>query len=99
MAAIAGSAHRMGSLRYFRDRRRHGGRALCRPSLASSAPGGADRLFRTRAAAAALLSRHDSFGPADEGDAAGHRRAVVALARLLPRALLDRHVAGRAAAA
>jgi len=49
------------------------------------------------AIAADLPLRHP-FGAADEGDAERHRRAVAALARLLPRAFRRDHV-GRGAAA
>ena len=52
------------------------GRALCRPAGALPPAGSAVGIFRARAGAAARLPQQQAFRPADEADAAGHRRAV-----------------------
>ena len=93
------AADRLGRLRPFHHPSRHAGRALCRPAGAPPPPGGADRLFRARAAIAARLSRRRPFRPADEDHAAGHRRAVGVLARFFPRASGGLRVAAHSCAA
>ena len=92
------AACRLGRLRAFHHRLRHADRSLRRPPRASPPPRRADRLFRARAAASAHLSRQHPFRPADEGDAAGHRRTVGAVGRVLPRSPLVVHLAARPAA-
>ena len=86
-------------VRAVHHRLRRAGRAARRPAGAPPPPRGADRLFRARPAAAAQLPRRHPFRPAAEGDAHRHRLAVVAVARLLPRAFRGLRVAARAAAA
>ena len=93
------AAGRLGWVRPVHHRLRRVRRLACRPAGAPTAPGGPDQLFRSHPAAAADLPHRRAFGPADEGDAAGHRRALAHLARLLPRALRLARLADRAAAA
>ena len=93
------AARRLGRFRAVHHRLRRAGRAARRPARAPPPAGRADQLFRARAAASALLSRRHAFGPADEGDAHRHRRAVGAVAVVLPRALRGLRLAVRAAAA
>ena len=89
----------LGGVRPVHHRLQRAGRAPCRQAGAPPAPGGADRLFRAHHATAADLPHRHPFRPADEGDAERHRRAVAALARILPRAFCRDPVAGGAAAA
>ena len=88
--AVFGTVHHRG---------RYAGGAACRPPVAPAAPRRADRLFRARAAVAAIVPRLDPFGTAPEGHADRHRRAVGALARVLPRAPRRLRVADRPVAA
>ena len=92
-------ARRLGGVRAVHHRLRRADRAARRPAGASPPPGGDDRLFRAHPAAAAELPRRGAFRPADEGHADRHRFAVVAVARLLPRAHGGLRVAAGAAAA
>ncbi|MBA7469216.1 hypothetical protein ES707_04482 [subsurface metagenome] len=95
MAAVGG----LGGVRPVHHRLQRGGGAERRQAGASPAPGGADRLFRTHHAAAADLPHRHPFRHADEDDAERHRRAVAAMARLLPRAFCRDPVGGGATAA
>ena len=84
---------RVGRLWAVHDRLRRYGRAVCRPAGAPPAAGRPDRLFRTRAAIAYQLPFGGPFGPADEGDAGGHRCVVDAVARPVSRFIWRRGVA------
>ena len=89
----------LGGLRPVHHHLRRAGRAARRPAGAPPPPRGDDRLFRAHPATAAELPRRHPFRPADEGHAHRHRFAVVAVARLLPRASGRVRFAARAAAA
>ena len=93
------AARRLGRLRPVHHRLQRAGRAPCRPAVASAQAGHRDDVFRARPAVAAVLSRRLAFRPADEGDAHRRRRAVDALAVVLPRAFRRVRRAVRAVAA
>src|SRR5674476_1078152 len=98
MVATWRAVVRLGGFRAVHDRLRHADRSVCGPPVASPPPRRADRLFRACFATSAQLSRQHPFWPADEGDAAGHRRAVGAVGRFLSRSPRVVHLAAGVAA-
>ncbi len=86
LAATRAAGRRLGRVRPVPHRLWRACLALCRSAGASAKAGRAVGLFRARAPASAELPWRHPFGAADEGDALRHGYAVVALARLLPRA-------------